>query len=66
MNTTKIKNTGEETLCFTGVPAIEPGKTIEVDSVLAEQLASHPDVEVVSKAEKAKGTEKDSSFKAVE
>ena len=66
MKTVKIKNIGEETLCFTGVPAIEPGKTVEVSEITAEQIASHPDVEVVSNAAKAKGTEKDQSFKGVE
>lgn len=61
----KIKNIGKETLYFTGVPAIEPGATVEISETLSH-LTNHPDVEVVSNAAKAKGTEKEQSFKGVE
>lgn len=66
MKTVKIKNIGEETLCFTGVPAIAPGKTAEVSQELADHLANHPSVEVVGTATKVAGKEKDQSFKGVE
>ncbi len=63
----KVKNTGEETLAFSGVPAIPAGETIEVADDIAEVIQNHPDIEIVK--DSVKGTEsnsKKSTFKGVE
>lgn len=66
MEKVKVKNIWSEILCFTWIPAIEAGQTVEIDSILLSWIVNHANIEVVSNANKVKGNEKEKSFKAVD
>lgn len=51
----KIKNTGDESLAFAGVPMIPAGETIEVSDDVAEVVKNHPSIKIVK--DTVKGTE---------